>query len=306
MGLKMKKKLFTLFALAACVFPIFAATAVFQRKMPAKLDLTFANSITFYPVITYAPKKGETFDKEQNDLGKKFISALSDFGLKDGKFVIVNGNADIAIQVSFKSFDVKDSGVTIETKDSTGKSVVAKDEWNRQISALMEVMILKTADNSVLASEEYKFFGVTSNPTSKAMLMSPEKIVEDQITSFTFQIAEIIFDTPYNQAVTILDTKSKDKAVKEKMKSAKKMLSGKNLDYAAAEEIYKEIYESTDDPAAGYNYAIMLQVRKDFDNAEALIKKFAEAEPKNKVYKKALEDIAKDRAETEIFKSRNQ
>ncbi len=302
----MKKKLFTLFALVACVFPMFAATAVFQRKMPAKLDLTFANSITFYPVITYAPKKGNTFEKEQNDLGKKFISALSDFGTKDGKFVIVNGNADIAIQVSFKSFDVKDSGVTVETKDSTGKSVVTKDEWNRQISAVMEVTVLKTADNSVLASEEYKFFGVTDNPAEKSMLMSPEKIVEDQITSFTFQIAEIIFDTPYNQAVTILDTKSKDKAVKEKMKSAKKMLSGKNLDYAAAEEIYKEVYESTNDQAAGYNYAIMLQVKKDFDNAEALIKKFAEQEPKNKTFKKALEDMEKDRAETEIFKSRNQ
>ncbi len=302
----MKKKLISLFMVAACVLPMFAATAVFQRKCPAKLDLTFANSITFYPVITYAPKNGNTFDKEQNDLGKKFISALSEFQKKDGKFVIVNGKADIAIQVSFKSFDVKDSGVTIETKDSSGKSVAVKDEWNRQISALIEVMILKTADNSVLATEEYKFFGVTSNPTAKAMLMSPEKIVEDQISSFTYQIAELIFDTPYNQAVTILETKSKDKTVKEKMKSAKKMLSGKGLDYAGAEAIYKEIYESTDDPAAGYNYAIMLQVRKDFDNAEALIKKFAEQEPKNKTYKKALEDIAKDRAETEIFKSRNQ
>ena len=302
----MKKKLISFVMVAAIILPMFAATAVFQRKRPAKLDLTFANSIAFYPVITYAPKRGDTFDKEQNDLGKKFISALSDFGTKDGKFVIVNGKSDIAIQVSFKSFDVKDSGVTIESKDSTGNTVTVKDEWNRQISALMEVMILKTADNSVLATEEYKFFGVTSNPTAKAMLMSPEKIVEDQISSFAYQISEIIFDTPYNQAVTILDTKSKDKAIKEKMKSAKKMLSGKGLDYAGAEAIYKEIYESTDDIAAGYNYAIMLQVRKDFDNAEALIKKFAEQEPKNKTYKKALEDIAKDRAETEIFKSRNQ
>ena len=302
----MKKKLISLIMVASIILPMFAATAVFERKRPAKLDLTFANSIAFYPVITYAPKRGDTFDKEQNDLGKKFISALSDYGTKDGKFVIVNGNTDVAIQVSFKSFDVKDSGVTIETKDSTGKTVTAKDEWNRQISALMEVMILKTEDNSVLASEEYKFFGVTSNPTPKAMLMSPEKIVEDQISSFAYQISEIIFDTPYNQAVTILDTKSKDKAIKEKMKSAKKMLSGKNLDYAAAEEIYKEIYESTDDIAAGYNYAIMLQVRKDFDNAEALIKKFAEQDPKNKAFKRALEDIEKDRAETEIFKSRNQ
>ena len=302
----MKKKLISLIMVASIILPMFAATAVFTRKKPAKLDLTFANSIAFYPVITYAPKKGETFDKEQNDLGKKFISALSDFAAKDGKFVIVNGNTDVAIQVSFKSFDVKDSGVTIETKDSTGKTVTAKDEWNRQISALMEVMILKTEDNSVLASEEYKFFGVTSNPTPKEMLMSPEKIVEDQISSFAYQISEIIFDTPYNQAVTILDTKSKDKAIKEKMKSAKKMLSGKNLDYAGAEAIYKEIYESTDDPAAGYNYAIMLQVRKDFDNAEALIKKYAEQDPKNKAFKRALEDIEKDRVETEIFKSRNQ
>ena len=302
----MKKKLFTLLALAACVFPMFAATAVFQRKMPAKLDLTFANSITFYPVITYVPKNGNAFIKEQNDLGKKFISALSGFAEKDGKFLIINGNADIAIQVSFKSFDVKDSGVTVTNRDSNGITSVVKDEWNRQVSALMEVTVLKTADNSVLASEEYKFFGITSDPTPKSMLMSPDKIVEDQITSFSFQMSDIIFDTPYNQAVTILDTKSKDKAIKEKMKSAKKMLSGKNLDYAAAEEIYKEIYESTDDPAAGYNYAIMLQVRKDFDNAEALIKKFAEQEPKNKTFKKALEDIEKDRTETEIFKSRNQ
>lgn len=302
----MKKKLISLIMVAAIILPMFAATAVFPRKRPAKLDLTFANSIAFYPVITYAPKRGDTFDKEQNDLGKKFISALSDYGTKDGKFVILNGKSDIAIQVSFKSFDVKDSGVTIESKDSAGNTVTVKDEWTRQISALMEVMVLKTEDNSVLATEEYKFFGVNSNPTPKAMLMSPEKIVEDQISSFAYQISEIIFDTPYNQAVTILDTKSKDKAIKEKMKSAKKMLSGKNLDYAAAEEIYKEIYESTDDIAAGYNYAIMLQVRKDFDNAEALIKKFAEQDPKNKAFKRALEDIEKDRAETEIFKSRNQ
>ncbi len=302
----MKKKLITFFMLAALVIPMFAATAVFERKRPADLDLTFANSIAFYPVITYAPKHGNTFDKEQVALGKKFISALSVFGEADGKFVIVNGNADVAIQVSFKSFDVKDSGVTIGGTDSVENSVAVKDEWNRQISAIMEVMVLKTADNSVLATEEYKFFGVTSTPSPRAKLMSPEKIVEDQVSSFSYRISEIIFDKPYNQAVTILDTKSKDKAIKEKMKSAKKMLGKKNQDYAAAEEIYKEIYESTDDIAAGYNYAIMLQVRKDFDNAEALIKKFAEAEPKNKVYKKALEDIAKDRAETEIFKSRNQ
>ena len=174
----MKKKLFTLLALAACVFPMFAATAVFQRKMPAKLDLTFANSITFYPVITYVPKNGNAFIKEQNDLGKKFISALSGFAEKDGKFLIINGNADIAIQVSFKSFDVKDSGVTVKNRDSNGITSVVKDEWNRQVSALMEVTVLKTADNSVLASEEYKFFGITSDPTPKSMLMSPEKIVD--------------------------------------------------------------------------------------------------------------------------------
>jgi|GEM_PF-3982309 hypothetical protein len=33
------------------------------KNMPAKLDLTFANSITFYPVITYVPKNGNAFIK---------------------------------------------------------------------------------------------------------------------------------------------------------------------------------------------------------------------------------------------------
>ena len=299
----MKKKYLLLPLLIALSMQLFGATISVARRMPSQLDLSFANSIEFLPIRIYAPKRGDTFEQDQKAIGNKFISALSDYQKDDGKFIIINGKSDISIQVSFTDFNVKDNGVTL-TQDVEGETVVIKDEWTRQVSAMMEVMIIKSADNSVISKNEYKLFDTTSSYSPKAELKEPQYIVENQLRGFVYQIATLIFDIPYNQPMTIMDSKSKDKQVKEKMKSAKKLLSGKNLDYEAAKAIYKEIYESTDDIAAGYNYSRMLQISKDFDAAEELLNKFTAANPKDKTFKKALEDLEKDREETKILDSR--
>ena len=77
-------------------------------------------------------------------------------------------------------------------------------------------------------------------------------------------------------------------------------------DYQGAADIYKNLYESTNDFAAGYNYATMLQILYHFDEAEELYKKLQEVNPKDNNLKNAIKRFPEDKANYEILKSRNQ
>ncbi len=282
---------------------LFGATVSFERKLPAELDLSPAKTIAYAAVETFSPKRGDAYTREQATAGEKFLKDVAEYQAFDGRFTTAaETNADIVIKLRYTDFSVKDDGVTI-TQDVDGETVTVKDEWTRTVSATLEFSVIK--GKKVVTTKEIHFFDANSSPVAKSMLNNPSAILDKNLGNYTYVVARMIFDTRYQQAVTIMDSKSKDKTVKNKMKEAQKLLKGKGKDYDKAREIYKEVYEANpEDPAAAYDYAIMLQVAKDFEQAEAILTKLQTADAKNKTYKKALEDLQKDKTETEILNSR--
>lgn len=299
------KKIYSFFMLVLTSMSVFAATISFERKHPAEIDLGSGKTISYAPVEVFIPKSGDAFMDEQAKSGEKFLNELAKYQTYDGRFKVVSSKSDYIINLKYTDFSVVDRGATI-TQEVDGKTVVVKDEWTRTVSATLVFSVINSAKGgSVLTKKEIKFFDANSNPVAKAMLDSPSVILDKKLNEQTYFIARMIFDTQYFQPVTILDSKSKDKTVKEKMKSAQKLLKGKGKDYDKAMQLYKEVYEATpEDAAAAYDYAIMLQVAKKFEEAESILTKLQAEDSKNKTYKKALEDLQNDKEETKILSSR--
>lgn len=294
----MKKFLLSILLTLAFVVPSFSASISVERKKPAEFDLDHAKNISFLPVTV-----GGKYIEAQYQLGSSFISSLKNFAFADGKYDVMDGVtpvADVYVKVAFLNFDVHDSGATV-TQKVDGEEVVIRDEWTRTISGTLEVTFMRAKDNKVLGTKSFKIFESNVNVVPKSDLPDPIVTMQSKVETFAFQAANAFFDTKYVASISLLDTKTKDKALKEKMKSALKVLKSKN--YEKASELYKEIYDEYGDYAAGFNYSRTLQILHEFDAAKELMNALISVEG-NKTVIKALADLEKDKAEVELIASR--
>lgn len=297
----MKKVNLFLAMIIALAMPAFAATISVDRMKPAEIDLGDAKTIAFLPVEAYQKKGKSYYGAEQASLGNVYINGLKEYVKKDGRFQLIEGSADIYIKVTFNSFSVTDDGMTI-TQEVDGETVTIKDNWTRSCSCKVQMDVIRVKDNKILGSRNYQYMeGSFDKP--KAQLAGVEELLKPKFEAIDYDSATLFLNTPYWQPVTIMDTKSKDKAVKEQFKNALKMIK-KEKKYEEAKAIYSEIYESTGELAAGFNLAMMLEETRNFDSAEAVLNTLLEQDPKNKTIKKALEYLAKDRTEVETINSR--
>lgn len=298
-----KTKLLLIGLAAAMALPLSAATITVERIKPAEVDLGTGKTISMN-IIPATTKSAKKYQNEQLQLGEIFINSLTEYAEVDGRFKLTKETptADIQINIAWSDFSVTDDGISLSQTLDDGTENVIKDEWTRSCSGRLDVNVIDRKTGTVMATKNFWLFNANDQKYPKADLPSPVELLTKQATNNPYQIACVIFDSKYWQPVTILDMKTKDKTIKEQMKNALKML--KKADYEGALAIYEEIYTATSDVSVGYDYARTLQCLKRFDEAEALIKSFQEADQKNKTYKKALEDIALDRSEYGIISSR--
>lgn len=279
--------------------PVFGATISVERIKPAELDISKAESIVIDPTVIVKKK----YTTDQIGLGKIFVTQIEDYAAKDGSYLIYTEgqDADIIVKSEFIDFRVNDDGVTL-TQKVDDEIVVLKDAWTRAIGGEFKVSILDGRTGAVLFTKSDKFFGGDSTAVPKAQLRDPIVSIRSSFENFAFIIASQLFDSKYQEPIYIMDSKSKDKELKGKVKDAYKIVKGK--DYKTAKAAYKEIYDTTGDTAAYFNYARMAQVLYEFDEAEAILLKLKEEDPKNKSIKQALESLESDRKNYTILESR--
>lgn len=284
------KKITSLFVAALMlVMPAFSATISVARTKAAEIDAGSVKTISFHAEVV-----SKKYRSEQYELAQMLIDELASYVKPDGRFTLLKDdsmNADVVVYVSFDSFSVSDHGVTL-TQEVEGETVTIKDAWTRAISGNYKVSYVRTSDDVILGSKDYKLFEGNSDERPKDTLTEPVAACKKTVVNSAYSAAILMFDTPYTQAISLEDSKTKDKALKEQMKAALKLAKGK--DYEAAAAAYKEIYEATDDYAAGFNYARMLQVMNSYDEAEALLNKVSTGE-KDKNVKKAMKTLVEDR-----------
>ena len=287
------KKQNLIFSLVLLIsMPIFSHTISVQRTLPANYDLSFAKNLSFGPAEFYSSK----YYQEQQDIFKKFQAKILDEASNDKKFAVVSQNdGDIILKVKFTDFSITDNGVTLKNGDE-----VIKDEWTRNVHAELTFSVIKNDTNEVVYTRDFKS-GLISPKVPRSQLPDAVKVFDyDPIVT---GISLDIFDRPMYLPLTILDSKVKEN--KESFKTALNLCK-KQKNYQEAANIYKDLYEAKKDPAAGFNYAMMLQALYDYDAETELLKKLLEINPKDNNSKKALERLPKDKENYETLKTRNQ
>lgn len=289
------KKVILIILAVLLAMPVFSATLSVSRKKPAELDLSPAKTIGVLP-IELVPNR---YTLDQEKVGNEFVAGLLRYANEDGKYKVVDSaSAEIILKIVFESYSVTDDGITL-TQKVDGKDTVIKDEWTRTVSSTIRFYVIRGADKAVLGSKEYKVFD-SSNVMAKDSLPDSPSVADRCLQGFIVNAGLYVFDTKYSEPISIMDTKIKENktSMKEALKTAKKK------DYKGALEIYKELYEKTNDPAAGFNYARMLQVTNSFDKAETLLKNLQKSNPKDRKIKQALESLSEDKTNYEIINSR--
>ncbi len=290
------KKLFYVLIILFLAMPLFSATISVKRYKPAELNLSPARTVAILPVELY-PRK---YTAEQEAIGKTFFSEIGRYIQDDDYFTLVDSeSAEIGLRLVFEDFNVSDNGITISSKGDDGKEIVTKDEWERTVSSNMKFYVLNNKDKTVISQKDYKIFDLSSK-TKKALLPKPEAVAFHQLKGFIVNAGMHVFNCVYYLPVALLDSKIKEN--KNSMKEAQKLAKKEN--YSDALNIYKDLYEKTSDFAAGFNYARMMQVLKDFDESEKLLLNLMSVNPKEKKVKQALDSLEKDRSEIETLKNR--
>lgn len=306
----MKKIISLMLAVFAISTMAFSATISIERKKPSTMDLSFAKTMEIKPVQISSRSEG---DAERKTV-EIFISELMNYAKEDGKFVVKYDafkyvpdsadveKSDIYLDIYIRDYRITDSGATITNKVD-GEEVVISDSWKRMVGGDLQISIIRGNDNTVLGKKEFQIFAGNSEPVAKSQLGDPVELVRGDCKNWAFITAQALFDTYYNVPLTIMDTKSKDKVFKKSMKDAYKVLKGKN--YMEAKDTYAKLYSSSDDFAAGYNYAVCLAICNEYDQALELFTKLYGINSDKKI-RKTIETVTQLQTEYNTMTERLQ
>ena len=306
------KKISTLIATSFVAFSLMscATTLVVERTQPSELDLSYAKTVAILPMELDSSSQ---YMQEQKSLASKFINQLKDYAQKDPKFTLVDDEtiqnslkkgfgvpADILIKPEFSSFRVTDSGATIESKDDNGNKIILRDAWKRIVAGDLDISVTDSNTKAVIGTKHFDWFKGNNEDLPKASLVNPETYLNEDIGSYAYLTALMIFDTTVHHPIQLKD--SKDKTLKDMMQKGKDLAKAK--EYDAAQKHYASIYTSTKDTAAGFNSAIMLQILGKYTDAINLFQSLYD-QTADKSILKAIEDARKEKENQDILDKRH-
>ena len=117
---------------------------------------------------------------------------------------------------------------------------------------------------------------------------SAYSIIESYIRKCSKKILQELQPYTVTKSITLLESKTKDKALKERMKAAEELAESSML--AKASDEFQQIYEDTGLVEAGYNAAILQEALGNFTKAEKMMIEVYNANPDSRVAK-GLADI---------------
>ena len=301
-----------------------ATTVNVQLTRPAQLDLNGARTVAvlpFKPYYYFNDKNASigkqilinTFlqlfninDKDEQ-LAIDTLRSQIERGLMNSPYIKVvsaesveralqNGNinpADVYLTGGVSYYDVDDKR-TDEKKLVKAATETTKAEykivstWKREVTFNFRYQIVDSSTNKIIAVNDFSCHRYSSSYESKRSLPDAYSLIESDIKDEARKILRELQPYTITKSIKLLEAKTKDKALKERMKAADDLADNYMLEQASAE--FTKIYEESNLVEAGYNAAILQEALGNLSVAERMMEELYLKNPDNRVAK-GLEDI---------------
>ncbi len=301
-----------------------ATTVNVQLTRPAELDLNGARTVAvlpFKPVYYYKDKDAsigkqivintflQLFNINDRDeqLSIDALHSQIERGLINSPYIkVVSAEAveralqkgtlnpaDVYLTGGVSYFDIDDKR-TDEKKLVKAATANTKAEykivstWKREVTFNFRYQIVDSSTNKIIAVNDFRCHRYSSSYESKGSLPSAYSLIESDIKYEAKKILQELQPYTVTKSIKLLEAKTKDKALKERMKAADDMADNSML--IKASEEFSKIYEDTGLVEAGYNAAVLQEALGNLSLAERMMEEVYENNPDNRVAK-GLEDI---------------
>ena len=160
--------------------------------------------------------------------------------------------------------------------------------WERTVEFRFRYQVVDSSNNKVISYREIHGDASSDSYRNKRELPSAYRIAETNMRSAARTILKELQPYTVTKQITLLETKTKDKLLKQKMKDASKLASDGFVQQAIQE--FDSIHDETGLLEAGYNSAILEEALGEFSEAEKKMQELYDRYPDNRVAK-ALSDI---------------
>ena len=322
----MKKHFFGLFGgLLFSVFFISCATTVnVNLTRPAKLDLNGAKTIAVLPIKPYAYYREydvnlgvellvntfyqifEITDSDEAAIIRKLHGYLEEGLVKSPYIKLIdaaeverarkNGYlnpADVYLTGEIAYFTINDNSevekrllkAATETESALYEFITY---WTRYVEFVFRYQIVDSSNNCVISYKEIRCHNTSSSCESRRSLPSAYSIIEADVLYAAKSILKELQPYTVTKSIKLLESKTKDKALKEQMKAADAL--AKECRLSDSQKAFSQIYEESGLLEAGYNAAILQEAMGNLSLAEEMMTALYNRYPESRV-SKGLEDI---------------
>ena len=163
-----------------------------------------------------------------------------------------------------------------------------KRYWTREVEFTLRYQVVDSSTNKVISLGEVRCDDESSSYNSKKELPSAYNIIESNLRYAAKKILKELQPYSVIKSISLLEVKTKDKLLKQRMKDAD-ALAKKNLIREAAAE-FQSVYNEYGAVEAGYNAAILEEALGNLSEAEKKMLAVYEENPDSRVAK-GLADI---------------
>ena len=292
------KSRIVLFSVLSFLFFSCATTVNVKLTRPAEVDLNGARTIAVLPIIPSDYDEQIAIEAlktqiEKGLLDSPYITLVSSEAVENAKRRGYLNPADVYLTGKMVYFDVVDKRseekklVKAATDDHPAEYEI-KRYWKRQVQFKLKYQIVDSSSNKVLAADEYSTSNTSSTYKSQKELPSVYSIIDYDIRKASRQILQQLQPYTVTKSITLLEVRTKDKELKQRMKAAAELADNSKLNEALKE--YDAIYKERGIVEAGYNVAVLLEAMGDLSGAEEMMLSVYEKNPDNRVLK-GLDDI---------------
>ena len=308
-----------LFTLVSC-----ATTVNVNLTRPANLDLNGAKTIAVLPIKPYAYYREydtslgteilintfyqmfEITDPDE-DAAIRALQGTIESGLMQSPYISLVSAAevlraqnkgyinpaDVYLTGEIAYFNIDDSITETKkkVKEAEGNRKAEYEfikTWNRKVECIFRYQVVDSGTNKVLSYREISCNDEVHNYEHKRDLPSAYSIIESEVKYAGRKILKELQPYVVTKSIKLLQTKTKDKELKERFKAAEKLADNGLVKESSA--AFTKIYNETDLVEAGYNAAILQEALGNLSVAEKMMIEVYNKNPDNRVAK-GLSDI---------------
>lgn len=317
--------LFLFFTSILCMCFFSCATTVnVQLTRPAKLDLNGAKTIAVLPIKPYAYYREydahsgtelliNTFyqlfeiNNPDEEAAIRTLRGEIENGLAKSPYIkLINSDevelaqkkgylnpADVYLigEVSYFNIDdrvYEERKLVKAATETTAAEYIFEKHWIRDVDFRFRYQIVDSRNNCVISYSKIDCQATSDNYERRSLLPSAYKLIESKIRYAAKSILKELQPYVVTKSISLLEAKTKDKALKERMKAADE-LAGNSMLKKASEE-FSNIYKETGLVEAGYNAAILQEALGNLSLAESMMLEVYNNCPDSRV-SKGLSDI---------------